>query len=377
MQWKKNAAALLIVLTLVLAFFPRGPKAEAEGLMVSGSRLPVTFTLPDDWDGKYLVEEDGFNGGDCLSVFHRESHEKEGSGLLFSLVTYSDSSYVTVPHYQAVGVLSDGSRSLNLIAEMPSDVQAASDCFEDYFSLYSDETFGEIFKTLKGTGGWALLPVDEEALYAANARFEYSNALYIGRAFNELPDGSEIIPEDWDAKMENNSFAVYDVNGDGREELLISVEDSYVAAMRMVVYHMKESGLEEELMVFPAVIFYGEGLVQAFDSHNHTNGEAWPYTLLLYNPEQQLYEAYASVYSWNREYAENDYNGTPFPASADADSNGVVYCIRTFGDHPVEKWVDDAEFSAWETEQFGDRTVLDVPWMAYTEENIEAVMNAS
>ena len=189
---------------------------------------------------------------------------------------------------------------------------------------------------------------------------------------HELPDGAEILPEGWGGSLEDNRFAVCDVDGDGREELLFSVENSYMAGMRTAVYRMDGFELQEEMVAFPVPSFYEQGVARAFASHNQTHGEAWPYELLRYNSETQVYDAVASVYSWDKAIAETDYDGTPFLDDADADGNGTVYCVTEGED---SRWMDDAAFAAWEQENFGALRELTIPWLRFTDDNINTLLS--
>ena len=344
--------------------------AVPAGIPVSGQFFTVYF--PEYWEGQFITEEHEYSGRYSFDVFHTASREAEGGGFLFSLELWPDTLFVMLPHYRALGLLSDGSETLNLIAQFPTDVQAATGQFEAYGALYNQEAFQQIFDSLQPAAGWAREEMDETALYNLQSRYEYGNELYSFKFLNRLPDGGEIFPEDWFGSIEDNRFAVCDVDGDGREELLFSLDNSYVAGMRTMVYCWDESKLKEELCAFPVPTFYEQGWVQDFASHNQTFGEAWPYTLLRYNPETQEYDVVASVYSWDRSMSETDYDGSPFPAAVDADGSGTVFCL-TEGD--TTRWIDDTEYLVWEQERFGSLPEITVPWLAFTDENISSLLS--
>ena len=345
------------------------PPAPA-GIPVAGKYFSVLF--PMDWDGQFTTAESEGDGRYSLSVYHRASHEAEGSGHLFTLMLYPDMSFVSLPQYRALGVLSDGQQRLNLVAQFPSDVQAATDQFEAYFALYNEENFQRIFESLTPAAGWTLEPLDENALYNAQARFEYASHLSAFKSLNQLPDGAEILPAGWDGSIEDNRFAVCDVDGDGRMELLFSVENSYMAGCRTAVYRLDGFELQTEMVAFPVPTFYEQGVVRAFASHNHTHGEAWPYDLLRYNPDSQTYESVASVYSWDKAIADIDYDGAPFPDEVDADGNGTVYFVSE-GENA--RWLDDGDFDAWEQANFGTLAELTIPWLSFTDANIASLMD--
>lgn len=370
---KRSLVALLL---LCLTVSCCAPAAFAEDTIRAEGTL-FTLLLPADWEGKVLTQEDLSAAHPSFTVLHRASYESEGVGRLFSLRLWEDLSFVTLPSFLPAGILSDGERDWYLVAVLPTDMQAAFAYRDEYGTLSDREVFRRIFDTLEPAEGLSYRPLDEalaQAVQTAQARFEYWNVLSYAAAFNRLPYQEEFLPADWDAKLENNRFAVCDVDGDGCEELLISVEDSYMAGMRTVVYRWTEQGIQEEYRAFPVPEFYPNGVARAFASHNHTNGmSCWPYELSRYDEQSQSFVPYAAVCSWDREFAETDYDGTPFPAEADADGNGTVYFIGGAFDDGA--WVDDAAFLAWEAEQLGGEAPIEIPWQAFTGENIDTVPN--
>lgn len=348
---------------------PAPEEAPPAGFLAEGRYF--TLVLPPEWEDQVSVEERSFDGDYAMTFYHKQSHETEGAGRLFSLLLYDDTGFVGLPHYQAVGLLSDGEKEQYLIMDLPTDVQAAMDYMDEYFALYDTDQFLRICRNLRPAQGYSFREPDPALLRAAQARFEYANAMSIVLGLNRMPDGSEVMPEDWGGDMAKNRFAIYDVDGDGAEELLISVEDSYMAGMRTMIYCLDENfQLKEELGIFPGAEYYAGGLVRAYASHNQTHGVLWPYSLYRYDPVQNVYVQLASVYGWDKEYGDTDYNGDPFPTAADRNGNGSVASLQ---DAEGQRWIDDAELSAWEAEQFGGREPLVIPWQAITRENVDAL----
>ncbi|MBQ9250140.1 MAG: hypothetical protein IJ179_07205 [Oscillospiraceae bacterium] len=328
-----------------------------------------TLVLPEEWEGQVSVEER--DAPYAMTFYHTQSHEAEGGGRLFSLYLYDDTSFVGLPHYEAAGLLSDGETERYLVLDLPTDVQAALEYMDEYFALYDTDQFLRICQNLQPAQGCSFRELDPAVLRAAQARFEYANAMSIVQGMNRMPDGSEVLPEGWSGDMAGNRFAIFDVDGDGQEELLISVEDSYMAGMRTMIYCLGENfQLKEELGIFPSAEYYLGGLVRAYASHNQTHGVLWPYTLYRYDGAQNVYVQIASVYGWDKEYGETDYNGDPFPTAADLDGNGSVASLQ---DAEGQRWIDDSELSAWEAEQFGGSEQLVIPWQAITRENVNAL----
>lgn len=111
--------------------------------------------------------------------------------------------------------------------------------------------------------------------------------LYTNRIW---PDGTVV---DLMGDMSGNVFAVYDVNGDGEDELIIKYTSSSSAGMREAIYsYDSEAGtLHQELLEFPALTFYDNGFIRADASHNQGDDpEAWPYIMYQYQENTDSYE---------------------------------------------------------------------------------------
>ena len=217
------------------------PESPAPAVFPAEGRY-FTLALPPEWEDQVTVEERDLDGAYSMTLYHSHSHEAESGGRLFSLCLYDDTGFVGLPHYQAVGLLSDGTQERFLIMELPTDVQAATEYFDEYFALYDTDQFLRICRNLQPAPGFSYRELDPAVLRAAQARFEYANAMSIVQGLNRLPDGSEVLEEGWNGDMANNRFAIFDVDGDGEEELLISVEDSYMAGMRLLIYSLGDDG---------------------------------------------------------------------------------------------------------------------------------------
>ena len=202
-------------------------------------------------------------------------------------------------------------------------------------------------------------PVDREAMKQA-----YIEALDTFLDKHILPDGSDVT-EDMEALDEDfsgNKFAVYDVDGDGVEELVISFTTTYSAAMVECAYGYDGSTgeLYEELAVFPSTQYYTFGFLKEMDSHNQgVSGDFWPYTLHKYDPVKKEYEAVAYIEAWDGNNFPKDMNGKKFPAEYDKDGDGMLYYMRECsGDYKQinKEPYDYQEFSDWLREEMCDRS---------------------
>lgn len=93
-----------------------------------------------------------------------------------------------------------------------------------------------------------------------------------------------------------NGFAIYDVDLDGEEELLIE-HNSDMADSKLFIYDYDEVSCElrKIFAAYPAIKFYENGIIKAEDSHNQTSNEFWPYSLYRYDEVTDDYEKIAYV----------------------------------------------------------------------------------
>ena len=94
----------------------------------------------------------------------------------------------------------------------------------------------------------------------------------------ELPDAGEI--NLWESgTIEDERFALFDVDADGQEELLVSVSNTYTAGMSEVIYgyNAQTNGVRVEAKNNVAVTHY-PGLLKVDVSHNHgyAGDVLWP-----------------------------------------------------------------------------------------------------
>ncbi len=203
----------------------------------------------------------------------------------------------------------------------------------------------------------------------AHCREAYAAVLEDLLIYRIFPDGSSY--EAFDETPDK--FALLDVNGDGMEELLLSASNTYSAGMRFYVMDLDaESGkLRVELLEWPALTFYGNGLAKAEASHNHgRSGEAlWPYTLYRYDAAAGVYLPVASVDAWNREFTEG-YVEETFPSEADTSGTGTVYYVMEPGAHELKDPLDISEYEHWLSDQLGAAEPIQIPWKSLTGEAI-------
>ena len=198
-----------------------------------------------------------------------------------------------------------------------------------------------------------------------------------------LPDGQQLQPYTEDFNEAPNEFAVFDIDGDGEDELIVRYITTYTAGMFGAVYgyDRSENRLTVQLMEFPSLSFYPNGIVEAGWSHNQgLAGRFWPCTLYQYDNASDSYFPIACVDAWDREFFETDFDGNPFPAHVDPNGDNIVYYIHLYGQTEEPVPVSQQEFDTWYHETIGfdpdvhdsSSFALKIPFLPLTEENILA-----
>ena len=174
---------------------------------------------------------------------------------------------------------------------------------------------------------------------------------------------------------ESGSYAVYDVDGDGRQELLVNFMAAITAGMEMRVYDLDTASgtVYEELAEYPSVTFYANRAVIAEASHNHGMGpmveDFWPYTLYEYDPDQDRYSWICRVDAWDRAFRETDSAGNPFPQEEDLDGDGILYYTGD-GDLTPQRIYDGEAYREYLADVTGDGGELGIPWVPLTAESL-------
>lgn len=188
------------------------------------------------------------------------------------------------------------------------------------------------------------------------------------------PDGTDTGFDSASGFIEDNHFAILDINGDGKDELIVQFVTAPMAGNMETVYAYDEgeNTLKAILTVFPAVTYYDNGIVKEEWSHGSgLSGEGyWPYNLYRYAPATGTYELIAEVNMWSREVDTIDYKGDPYPEDIDAENAGTVFILAWDG---VTETVSKSTYETWLSEVMGDAQTVSVPYQALTEDNIKGV----
>ena len=189
----------------------------------------------------------------------------------------------------------------------------------------------------------------------------------------ELPDAGEI--NLWEpGTIEDEQFAIMDVDGDGQEELLVSVSNTYTAGMCEIIYgyNPQTDGVQVEAQNYVAVTHY-PGMIKADASHNqgYAGDILWPYTLQFYQEAKDTYEDAFYVDAWSKAITDYDpYAEMPYPEDVDTEQDGYVYLITENGQKRI---LNRADYQKWEAELFAGKEPLTIPWQQMTAANIHSL----
>ena len=192
-----------------------------------------------------------------------------------------------------------------------------------------------------------------------------------GRYFD---DGSQGVD------FSRNCFAVMDIDGDGRDELIFNFNDTYMAAMQEIMYDYDEKTdiLQTELeSSYVMNTYYSNGYVKVGASHNHTcdpqTRGVWPYSVYQYNPQKDSYSDIGYVQCWDGLIFPTDYDGAVFPGELDTDGDNLLFSVSYYvnGTDEVEcTYMNREEFEEWEQTMFPDEYKINIEYHPMTEEEI-------
>lgn len=198
--------------------------------------------------------------------------------------------------------------------------------------------------------------------------------------YQKLPDW-QIDDYDWD--ITKNEFLIYDIDNDGRDELIINFTESY--GMLSAIYdHNSDGNIIEQLRVFPLLTFYDNGVIEVGLSHNQgQSGRFWPYVMYQYDAETDEYREVGYIEALDEEIVDmlrkqQEDAGKEitweYPYDVDTSGTGLVYYIysswREIGD--VDP-VDLTEYEKWHDRYTDGKEPIELPFMKLTEDNIKKV----
>lgn len=162
----------------------------------------------------------------------------------------------------------------------------------------------------------------------------YYDALMNIKGNHTLPDGRELDYLSEAGIVEDDLFAVYDIDGDGRDEMILKWITASASGTLMYIYEYNADAdaWTMELNCYPSVTVYDDGMILSESQHGQGYAVTiTPYTIYTYNMNTDSYVAAGAVDCWDRIVTDDAENGDEFPEEYDADGAGVVYMIDYAG----------------------------------------------
>lgn len=218
------------------------------------------------------------------------------------------------------------------------------------------------------------LPPEEPAEAKNEGLAEYQAALRQIAFEHIYPDGRDTGFDSAYGSIEDNQFALFDVNGDGEDELIVRFTTAPMAGNTETIYAFQQTDgtLKELLTASPNLTYYANGIIKEDWSHGSelAGEDYWPYTLYQYNATTGSFEELAQVNMWSKAVDTVDFKGDPYPDDIDAEGAGTVFIL---GVADEVKTVSKSDYEQWLAATMGDPAELDIPYQALNEESIEAV----
>lgn len=187
------------------------------------------------------------------------------------------------------------------------------------------------------------------------------------------PDGQDAGFDGDIGFIEENHFALCDVNGDGLEELIVQFVTADDEHQREVVFAWDAASdtVHRVLSGAPGMVYY-PGLALDFWRFGPTlAGEGHqPYALYRHDAQTGLYVRLAEVNMWSLSVDEVDFKGDPYPTDIDREGAGTVFILTRDG---MTETVSQGDYEAWLESVFGGKDNLTLPFQPLTEQNIKAV----
>lgn len=212
-------------------------------------------------------------------------------------------------------------------------------------------------------------PVDKTELFAA-----YKKLYEDIKANRVWPDESSLgISGDLGEALQ---YAVQDLDGDGNEELVVSVVTAdYMAAYKEKVYKYDPAskGCVEMASVYPLPTYYDNGIIYGAIDESRRFSRA----ILSFNKESGVYEEIADTQVMSR--YEMEFIGLTFPQEADKDGDNSVWLIYD-GDREADgadiwnqydgdkqTYMDNKEGDAWIQGKIGNGKRIEVNYIPFSE----------
>lgn len=130
-----------------------------------------------------------------------------------------------------------------------------------------------------------------------------------------------------------NAFAIADIDGDGRDELIVVWDNTSEASQMGVIYdHDSRGQIFLKFLGNPEMVFLENGFMWENPKNYQyslcaPDDRFYPFEIYKSASATQSYQWVASVDAWNKSYCPKDYDGNAFPDWADTSNMGYVFYI--------------------------------------------------
>ncbi len=185
-----------------------------------------------------------------------------------------------------------------------------------------------------------------------------------------MPDGKPA-PEVMD--FEHSSYAVFDADNDGKEELVLYCSSDVMAGLTGYVFGFdKESNtFSEELSAFPMMTFYDNGTILGEWSHGEgrSDDQSWPFDVYTPDAASDKYIKAGSMFAWSKSVVPDGY-----PESTDTSGFGTVYFISDGESYNDSVPSDVSEYNNWLHTFIGGAEEVKPEFFDLSKENVEKVV---
>jgi len=251
------------------------------------------------------------------------------------------------------------------------------DQYEYDFNNMSDEKLLMLLKKSYETYGFKKVVGNQKELSENDRVRVKAYQKYLNDLLQEgiLPNGMDAGYDDSAYYIRSgDQFAIGDIDYDGKLEMIISHVSTAVAGMMETIYEydIDTHELKEELVSFPNLTYFDNGVIEAGWAHNQgkAGNHFWPYTLYQYHSQSDSYETIASVDAWDKSYTEEIYSEEEFPSKQDKDGDGMIYYIMSGDSFDYDNPVDLDEYDNWRNQYTEKATKVKILYQNLTEENI-------
>ncbi len=259
--------------------------------------------------------------------------------------------------------------NLNSVKETESDVVETVAETTESMETESEESVEEVVAT-----------VDDSLSLEERSRKAYQDLLMAvietGGFPEELVNEGDVFLFEEDA--DDTSFAIIDVDQDGKEELIVSMVSSNTSNICAWVFGYDE----EKNVVFlevsegGTIAVYENGGIRFDFTHNQgVAGSFWPYMLYQYDAKTDTYQYMGYVDAFDRVFVESGESSfiDVFPEEVDEDQNGFVYYIEAPGYGGYDNPCDDDVYEAWQDQATDGSKEVTLDLIDVNEENVSAI----